>query len=142
MNSYALLDARNTLDDAEDKYKDDIKGHSTRDYQYAAAQHTLEGARHQYEGTVQTFEGNFRTLYLQVKDYKQILEAAKVQLALQKDTCASVQTKYDLGNVSLNTLLDARDEVAAAEDAVRSARVDLFSAYNNYRWAVDRGILN
>jgi outer membrane protein TolC len=142
LNSYALLDAKNTLDDAEEQFKDDIKGHSTPDYQYVAAQHTWEAAQRQYEGTVQTFEGNFRTLYLQVKDYKQILEAAKVQLALQKDTYASVQTKYDLGNISLNTLLDAQDDVAAAEDAVRSAAVDLFSAYNNYRWAVDRGILN
>jgi len=142
LNSYALLDARNTLDDAEEKYKNDIKGHSTRDYQYAAAQHTWEGAQHQYTGTVQTFEGNFRTLYLQVKDYKQVLEAAKVQLELQKSSYASVQKRFDLGNVSQNTLLDARDEVAAAEDAVQSAQVNLFSAYNNYRWAVDHGILN
>ena len=31
---------------------------------------------------------------------------------------------------------------AAAEETVEQARLDLFSAYNTYRWAVEHGILN
>ena len=30
----------------------------------------------------------------------------------------------------------------AAQDAVTSAEYDLLTAYNNYRWAVDFGLLN
>ena len=41
-----------------------------------------------------------------------------------------------------NSLLDAADKVSAAEETVEQARLDLFSAYNTYRWAVEHGILN
>ena len=37
---------------------------------------------------------------------------------------------------------DAKDKVSEAQDKVDGAAIDLFSAYNNYRWAVDHGILN
>ena len=44
-------------------------------------------------------------------------------------------------NISFD-LLDAEDSVAEAQDTVSSAEIDLFTAYNNYCWAVERGILN
>ena len=54
-----------------------------------------------------------------------------------------VLAKYGLGSLEeCDELLKAKDEVAAAEDDVTSAQVNLFSAYNNYRWAVEHGILN
>ena len=39
-------------------------------------------------------------------------------------------------------LLDAEDTLAEAQDTVAGAEIDLFTAYNNYCWAVERGILN
>ena len=89
-----------------------------------------------------SFELSFRTLYSQVKDYWQILSAAQTALACQQDTYASMELKYEQGSLSYNKLLDAADQLSAAQDTVDSARVDLFSAYNSYRWAVDHGILN
>ena len=38
--------------------------------------------------------------------------------------------------------LTARDELSDAEEAVQSAAINLFSAYNTYCWAVQNGILN
>ena len=38
--------------------------------------------------------------------------------------------------------LAAHPELRAAEDAVTTARHNLFSAYNSYLWAVEYGILN
>ena len=84
----------------------------------------------------------FRTLYAQVKDYKQILEASKVSASSKEASYAAAELKYRQGNISKNTLLTAEDELTAAKEAVRSAENDLFTAYNNYCWAVKTGILN
>ena len=56
--------------------------------------------------------------------------------------CAASELKYQQGAISQYELLSARDELADAEDAVESAAIDLFSAYNTYLWAVEHGILN
>ena len=59
-----------------------------------------------------------------------------------EDGLAAAQKKHDLGNLSDNALADAKDKVSEAQDKVDGAAIDLFSAYNNCRWAVDHGILN
>ena len=85
---------------------------------------------------------NFRTLYMQVKDYQQILSASRAALSSQEATYAALQLKYEQGNLSQNALLDAADQVSAAQESVEQAELDLFSAYNSYCWAVEHGILN
>ena len=52
------------------------------------------------------------------------------------------QLKHSQGSLSDNGLLEAEDKVKSAQETVEGAEVDLFTAYNNYRWAVDYGILN
>ena len=142
--SYTLFAAQRTLDDARDDFKDTAEAnmYSTGKYQYVAAQHQWQAAQYTYNAAVQSFETSFRTLYLQVKDYQQVLQASKTALATEKDNFAAAQKKHDLGNLSDNALADAKDKVSEAQDKVDGAAIDLFSAYNNYRWAVDHGILN
>lgn len=142
--SYTLFAAQRTLDDARDDFKDTAEAnmYSTGKYQYVTAQHQWQAAQYTYNAAVQSFETSFRTLYLQVKDYQQVLQAAKTALATEKDNFAAAQKKHDLGNLSDNALADAKDKVSEAQDKVDGAAIDLFSAYNNYRWAVDHGILN
>lgn len=142
--SYTLFAAQRTLDDARDDFKDTAEDYmyNTGKYQYVAAQHQWQAAQYTYNAAVQSFETSFRTLYLQVKDYQQVLQAAKTALATEKDNFAAAQKKHDLGNLSDNALADAKDKVSEAQDKVDGAAIDLFSAYNNYRWAVDHGILN
>ncbi len=142
--SYDLYDAKKTLEDAEQDFKDARKkyGYDSKKYQYTQAQHTWQSAQYTYNATIQNAEMKFRTLYLQVKDYQQILGAAQTALTCEQDSYAAMQLKYEQGTISKNKLLDAQDEVSAAQDKVTSAAVDLFSAYHNYRWAVDYGILN
>ncbi len=140
--SYSLFAARRTLDDARDDYIDGIQGVAESSYQRAQAEHLWQAAQYTYSSTVQSFENSFRTLYNQVKDYQQVLKAARTALAVEKDSCAAAQLKYDQGTLSQNKLLEAQDEVTQAQEKVDSAAVDLFSAWNNYRWAVDYGILN
>ena len=89
-----------------------------------------------------TFELNFRTLYAQVKDCAQVLEAKRAALASQERSYAVSALKYDQGNISANALADAKDELSSAKDEVASAERELFSKYRSYTWAVDYGILN
>ena len=60
----------------------------------------------------------------------------------QKASYAASELKYQQGTISQYALLEAKDELAKAEDAVRAAANDLFSTYNTYCWAVQHGILN
>ena len=142
--SYTLFAAQRTLDDARDDFKDTAEDYmyNTGKYQYVTAQHQWQAAQYTYNAAVQSFETSFRTLYLQVKDYQQVLQAAKTALATEQDNFAAAQKKHDLGNLSDNALADAKDKVSESQDKVDGAAIDLFSAYNNYRWAVDHGILN
>ena len=142
--SYDLYEAQLTLDDAKETY-DDAGGdgyHNKDSYEWQAANHQWNAARYTHDAAVQNFETAFRTLYLQVKDCKQVLDAAGTALAVEQSNYAVTQLKYEQGSVSYNALLEAQDSVDEAQDAVDTAANDLFSAYRTYRWAVDRGILN
>ena len=143
-NSYDLFAAKRTLDDAKETYSDTGKeyGYNENLYQYASAKHTWEAAQYTYSASIQNFENSFRVLYNQVKDYQQVLAAAKTALEVEKSNNAVDQLKYEQGTISKNTLLTAEDDLSAAQDKVTGAAIDLFAAYHNYRWAVDRGILN
>ena len=142
--SYELHDAANTLEDERETYEDagDRYGYNEEHMEFRQAQHTWNTAQYTYDNTVQDFERRFRQLYDQVLDYRQILEASRVSLEAQKLSCAASELQYEQGTISHNALLDARDDLADAEEAVSSAAIDLFSAYNTYRWAVEHGILN
>ena len=129
--SYELFDAKRTLKDTQDAY------HGIGDYTPTLnAEHGWPAAKYTYNNTVQNYEMKFRTLYAQVKDYKQILEASKVSASSKEASYAAAELKYRQGNISKNTLLTAEDELTAAKEAVRSAENDLFTAYNNYLWAL------
>ena len=140
--SYDLFAAQKTLDDAEETYKDSIKGYGQNNYHYKSAVHTYEAAKYTYQSTVQSFEMNFRTMYDAVADYQQVLKASQSALDYQKNACAASQLKYQQGTISKNNLLEAQDSLASAEADVATAQHNLFSAYHTYLWAVEYGILN
>ena len=73
---------------------------------------------------------------------RQILEAAKVSLQCQEESCAAARLRYEQGTISHNALLTAEDELASARETVENAANDLFAAYNTYCWAAGHGILN
>ena len=140
--SYDLFAAQRTLDDAQETYKDSIKGYGQNNYHYKSAVHTYEAAKYTYQSTVQSFEMNFRTMYDAVADYQQVLKASQSALDYQKNAYAASQLKYQQGSISKNALLEAQDSLASAEADVATAKHNLFSAYHTYLWAVEYGILN
>lgn len=142
--SYELYAAEQNLKDAKEKFNDkgELYNYNEKNPLYIAEKHGWKAAQYTYDAAVQDYELRFRVLYAQVGDYAQILEAAKVSLACEQSACAAAKMKYEQGTISKNELLKAEDSLSTAEGKVESASTDLFTAYNNYRWAVERGILN
>lgn len=143
-NSYELYAAEQDLEDARETYRDTGAqyGYRPGDSNYTAALHTWQAAQYTYEAAKQDYELRFRTLYAQVRDYTQVLEAARTALESQRAACEAQELKFRQGTISQNTLLTARDDLAAAEETVEQAEDNLFTAYNSYCWAVEHGILN
>lgn len=140
--SYTLYAAKRDLDEAKETYDDARDQYGTNDYQRKSAEHTYAAAQYTYQSSLESFELNFRTAFTAVADYQQVLEASESALAYQQSSYAASELKYQQGTISKNTLLTAQDDLHAAEDAVTTARHNLFSAYNTYLWAVEHGILN
>ena len=141
--SYDLYAAKKTLDDADEEYDDSgaKSYYNERDYKKVQARHKWQSAQYTYNATVQKYELTFRSLCDKVKDCAQILSAAKVSLECERSDLAAAQLKYEQGTISENALHTAEDELYTAQDTVSGAERDLFTAYNNYRWAVECGLL-
>ena len=141
--SYDLYAAKLTLEDADDEYKDKAGdlGYNKDNYEYIAVKHRWQAAQYTYNAAVQNFELSFRSLYDSVQSYASALNAAKVSLECERSDLAAAQLRYEQGTISENALHTAEDELYTAQDTVSGAERDLFTAYNNYRWAVDYGLL-
>ena len=142
--SYADFEAINdTLEDADEEYKDKAGdlGYNKDNYEYIAVKHRWQAAQYTYNAAVQNFELSFRSLYDSVQSYASALNAAKVSLECERSDLAAAQLRYEQGTISENALHTAEDELYTAQDTVSGAERDLFTAYNNYRWAVDYGLL-
>ena len=141
--SYGLYAAKLTLDDADEEYKDKAGdlGYNEDNYEYIAVKHRWQAAQYTYNAAVQNFELSFRSLYDSVQSYASALNAAKVSLECERSDLAAAQLRYEQGTISENALHTAEDELYTAQDTVSGAERDLFTAYNNYRWAVDYGLL-
>ena len=142
--SYEVYAAKQARDDAEETYKDakNEYGSNSNNPEFTKAKTAWKAAPYTYDAAIQKFSLKFHTLYAQVKDYAQVLDAAREALALEQREYEAAQLKYQQGALSHNALLDAENEMLAAQDTVSGAESDLFSVYNNYRWAVEHGILN
>ena len=141
--SYDLYAAKLTLEDADEEYKDKARdlGYNEDNYEYIAVKHRWQAAQYTYNAAVQNFELSFRSLYDSVQSYASALNAAKVSLECERSDLAAAQLRYEQGTISENALHTAEDELYTAQDTVSGAERDLFTAYNNYRWAVDYGLL-
>ena len=141
--SYDLYAAKLTLEDADEEYKDKAGdlGYNKDNYEYIAVKHQWQAAQYTYNAAVQNFELSFRSLYDSVQSYASALNAAKVSLECERSDLAAAQLRYEQGTISENALHTAEDELYTAQDTVSGAERDLFTAYNNCRWAVDYGLL-
>lgn len=101
-----------------------------------------DAAGYAADEAAQQVELKFRLLNLQLQDQRQVLAAAVSALETERLAYQAQELKYQQGAISKNALLTAEDELKTAQEAVQTAQDNLFSTYNNYRWAVDHGLLN
>lgn len=139
--SFALYQADQTLEDAKEVWDDAKQDYSTISYHYTMAEHTYQAAVYAHDAAFQSFQVSFDSLSRAVPDARQALAAAQSALAYQEQIFASEKLKYQQGNLSYHALLTAEDDLAAAQSKVTSAELTLFTAWNNYRRAVDQGLL-
>ena len=85
-------------------------------------------------------EMNFRSLYAELMDCRQVLTAAQGALEVEQLAYQAAELKFKQGAISKNALLTAADELQTAKEAVLTAENSLFSTYNEYNWAVKHGI--
>lgn len=123
-NSYTIWSARDEMRKASNDYEDNVT--STVDA-YEAAKLNLEYAE-------ESVTNSFRQLYLDVQDKKRLLDEAQTAYDMEKKNFDVDALRYKRGMISKNDYLTAQDDLAAQEDAVRTAEHDLFTAYNTYDW--------
>ncbi|MBR2666735.1 MAG: TolC family protein [Oscillospiraceae bacterium] len=142
--SWTLYDAANTLDDAYDTYREDCRLYSTpaTAYNLVMTEHTWQAAQYTYKATVQSFQLAFGQNFRTVKNDWSSFQAALSDYAFQQKNYAASETKYSLGTISYNELLNEKDSLLSAAAAVVKARTTLSQDYSIYRWAVERGIVN
>lgn len=146
-NSYELANALNTYQDAETKYKDDKKDYAYSDkasdkLSWQRAETTWKSAQYTYQSVQDNYELKFRTLYSDVNNKSALLRSAEKALEAEEQNCAASRIKYSYGQISENALLSEEDTLKEKQDSVKTASYDLFTAYNNYQYAVKYGILN
>ena len=124
-NSYLIWQKEDALRQASNDYEDDVT--SSLDY-YEAAKLDLESEK-------DTVTSTFRQLYTDVQDKKRLLDEAQAAYENEQRNFAVDELQYERGMISKIDYLTAQDDLAAQEDAVRTAEHDLFSAYNTYDWA-------
>lgn len=142
--SYTLYAADETLADAKEDYQDTANKYSYNPakYEYVSARHTYQAAQYTHKSAYQSFEMQFLTAYSAVGEYQTALKTAESTLELKTKSYAAQELKYKQGTLSRNGLLSAKDELANAEDAVLTAKHNLFTAYLAYQQAVELGVLN
>lgn len=143
--SYDLYDAQKQVDDFKRDYYDEVKKHydlNSKAFEVSQVKHGLQALKYSCENATQSFELKFRTLFAQIGDYAQKVDAARSALTLEEKNYTASALQYKQGTISKHALSDAADALAEAKDALSGAERDLFTAYRNYYWAVEYGIMN
>lgn len=125
-NSYTLWAKQDAIDKASRDYANDVT-HSL---------HAFEAAKIDLEAEKENFTNSFRQLYKTVQEDEVLLESAQSSYAQEQKNFAVSELKYNRGAISKNDYDAAKDTLETAADAVKTAKINLFSAYNTYQWAI------
>lgn len=96
--------------------------------------HTLQAAK-------DTFAYNFKVLCMTVEEKERLVGVAEESLAYQERTFSITEKQYELGMISQEEYLTGESDLLAAQESVKAAQLELFTAYRNYIWARDYGLI-
>ena len=88
-----------------------------------------------------TFAYNYKITCLTVGEKQRLVEMAGETVAFQERTFEITAKKYELGMISYEEYMAGQSELLQAKSDLYTAQLELFSAYRNYVWARDKGIV-
>lgn len=89
-----------------------------------------------------SFGASFRKLYETIGSKQSQLANEQTTLALQQRNYDAAKKKYDVGVASQLSLVSAQDQLDTQKAKVRTAERELFSAIEQYKWALDYGMIS
>ena len=128
-NSYAVWSHNNAMQQLDDAYDDGILG----------SDDAADGAKQNRDAAKQSVERTLRQLFGSVELQRQQLELMRKALENGQKSFEVAEAKYQMGMLSELQFLDAQNLLAAQENNVRTAEIQLLAVYNQYAWA-KRGI--
>ena len=99
-----------------------------------AKEYTLQAAE-------DTFAYNFKVLYMTVGEKNRLVDVAREALSFQQRTFEITAKQYELGMISQEEYRAGESDLLAAQESVTAAQLELFTAYRNYEWARDYGLI-
>jgi hypothetical protein len=95
-----------------------------------------------YDEDKGTFAASFRKLYDSITDKGSLLTNEQSILAVEQKSFTSSKIQFDAGYLSQIALTSAQDDLDTETAKVKSAQTALFSAYEQYRWAMEYGVIS
>jgi len=129
------VDYKKTIDRAQQKNVDVLNAELA--YQYSPTQTNAWS----HDAAVTSFAYNYRIVCLTVGEKERLLNAAKETVSFQERTFAIEAKKYEMGMISYEEYMTAKSNLEQAESDCYRAQLELFTAYRNYVWARDHGIV-
>lgn len=124
-NSYTLWQKQDAVRTAANKKDNNISG-TTESYE--AAQAELAAAE-------ESLTAGFRQIFDAVGNKQRLVTAAESAAEKAASDLEVSRVKYELGTLSKLDYQQAQDDLAEAQDAVTTAKINLLSAYQTYQWA-------
>lgn len=124
-NSYTIWAKQDAVRSAAEDYEDAI----------TSSVDVYEGARVALDAAKKSVRETFHELYDDVQDkYRLLVEAETARDSEQKNYDVAA-LRYERGMISRMDYLAAQDTLLEKQDAVKTAELNLFTAYNAYDWA-------
>lgn len=102
--------------------------------------HAYEAAKIAYQATEKQLTLTFRKLSDGIPEKQRLYTQAQADEALQQRLFTAASTKYSRGLISKNEYTTEKETLEAKQCAAKKAEIDLFTAVNQYDWAV-RGVV-
>ncbi len=100
-----------------------------------------DAKKYELQAAKDSFAYNFKVLCLTVEEKERLVGVAEEALAFQERTFSITEKQYELGMISQEEYLSGQSDLLSAQSQVETAQLDLFSAYRNYIWARDYGLI-
>lgn len=102
---------------------------------------SADGSYESVRAAKDTFAYKFKIVCLDVPEKQRLAAVAGDAVTYQQRTFEIAAKKYELGMLSREEYLNAQSEWEGAKTALMSAKLDLFTAYRAYIWAVQYGVV-